>query len=98
MSEHSVNFQIPALQEILDKLEKIDSRLESVINGKPQTERFLNSKEAAKFLGVTTRTLASYKDQEVIPFSQYGRLVRYRESDLQDFLLNNRIPRKGGVS
>ena len=94
----NANFQIPALQEILDRLEKIDSRLESVLISKPHSEAWLNSKEAAKALGITTRTLATYRDQGVIPFSQHGRLIRYRASDVQEFLLSNQIRRKGGVS
>ena len=98
MKNSSVYFEIPTLQEILDRLEKIDARLESVLFSKLQSEVWLNSKDAAKALRITTRTLATYRDQGVIPFSQHGRLIRYRASDLQEFLLSNQIKRKGGVS
>ena len=90
----AIKFELPALDEILRKLETIDAKLENALISKPQTEVWLNSLEASKALGVTKRTLASYKEQGVIPFSQYGRLVRYRASDIQEFLLNNQIKGK----
>jgi len=61
MKSTNFSFELPALQDILNKLEKIDSRLESVLISKPQTEVWLNSKDAAIALGITTRTLQTYR-------------------------------------
>ncbi len=84
-------FEIPTLQEILDKLEGIDNKIDSVLNKKPDIEIWLTTKEAAQALQVTTRTLQSYRDQGIIPFSQFRREIRYRQSDIQDFLFDHYI-------
>ena len=91
MKSTNFSFELPALQDILNKLEKIDSRLESVLISKPQTEVWLNSKDAAIALGITTRTLQTYRDQGMIPYSQFGSKIRYRQSDIQDFLLDHYV-------
>jgi excisionase family DNA binding protein len=90
----NVKFKIPALEVILNRLDKIDSQLESVLISKPQTEVWLSTKDAAKALGITTRTLQSYRDQGMIPYSQFGREIRYRQSDIQDFLLEHYVSKK----
>jgi excisionase family DNA binding protein len=48
---------------------------------------WLNTKDVAKLIGVTTRTIQNYRDQGMLPFSQIGRVIRYRASDIQDFLM-----------
>jgi excisionase family DNA binding protein len=61
---------------------------------------WLNTKEVAKALGVTTRTVQNYRDQGMLPFSQIGRVIRYRDEDVQDFLMTHYVEPsnwKGGV-
>ena len=48
---------------------------------------WLDTKEVAKLIGVTTRTIQNYRDQGMLPFSQIGRVIRYRAEDIQDFLM-----------
>jgi excisionase family DNA binding protein len=51
-------------------------------------ERLLCPEEVADRLDVSPQTLANWRrdpDYE-LPFVKVGRLVRYRESDLEDFL------------
>ena len=52
-------------------------------------------KEAAKFLGVTTRTLSSWVRQRRLSYIKYGyRTVRFREVDLVEFQQKNTIKAK----
>ena len=49
-------------------------------------------KEAADFLGVTTRTLRSWVRQRRLPYIKYGyRTVRFREVDLVEFQQKNTV-------
>lgn len=50
--------------------------------------RLLTRKEAAKFLGISEGTLAVWKvtKRYPLPLIKVGRLVRYRETDLIQFL------------
>ncbi len=87
----NVNEQRP--ETIFELLKQIDSKLDSICRPVMQPV-WLNSKEAAKVLGVTTRTLQSYRDQNLIPFSQFGREVRFRAEDLQEFLFMHYVKPK----
>ncbi len=57
-------------------------------NTHPKLYRLLNRKEAAEILGVKEETLAAWKctQRYHIPVVKVGRLVRYRYSDLLDFI------------
>jgi len=50
--------------------------------------RLLSRKEAAEFLGIKEITLAIWKStkRHQLPVVKVGRLVRYRLSDLHDFI------------
>lgn len=49
-------------------------------------------KEAADFLGVTTRTLRAWVRQRRLPYIKYGyRTVRFLETDLVEFQEKNTI-------
>lgn len=53
-------------------------------------ERVLNQKEAANLLGVSTRTLERHRVSGTGPrFTKLGRLVRYRQQDLVEFVDRN---------
>lgn len=62
------------------------------------TQRFLNSSEAAAFLGgINSRTLLRWAREEYIPAMPIGegkrRLWRFLESDLTEWMLNRRSGR-----
>lgn len=60
-----------------------------------QKEAFLNrwveSTEARKQLKVSERTWQRMRDEKVIPFSQFGRKIYVRQSDIEAFLNRNLV-------
>ena len=52
---------------------------------------WLDTKDVAKLIGVTTRTIQNYRDQGMLPFSQIGRVIRYRADDVQAFLMEHYV-------
>lgn len=58
----------------------------------------LTRKEAADYLGVKEQTLACWAcaGRYRLPFVRIGRLVKYRQQDLDQFILENRIGAEGG--
>lgn len=59
------------------------------------TERLLNTEEASQYLGVTRDTLAIWRTTRryELPYIKVGRLVKYRLTDLDEWL-NNRTKEK----
>ena len=87
---NTLKIEIPILDEIKLKLEKIESTLDSIKNqGSFQNQVWLTTKQAAVALDVSPRTLQTYRDQGIIGFSQFGRTIRYRAEDIQAFLLDH---------
>lgn len=58
----------------------------------PNTD-LLSNEQAAAYLGITPRTLEVWRctKRYLIPFIKVGRLVKYRKSALEDFLLQQTV-------
>lgn len=63
-------------QKILEKLEQIQS----------PSEVWLDVTGTCSRLMCSTRTLQKYRDEDMIPFSQIGAKIYFRESDIEEFL------------
>ena len=53
----------------------------------------LSRDDAAAFLGISPSTLAKWACQKTVllPYVKVGRLVRYRKSDLMEFIARSRV-------
>jgi excisionase family DNA binding protein len=49
-------------------------------------KKWLSSEEVCHLLMISKRTLQSYRDLGVLPFSQIGRKIYYKSSDIDDYL------------
>ena len=61
-------------------------------------ERLLNSKEVSEILGVTVKSLANSRCSGIgiqVPYQKIGRLIRYKESDLEKYLEANTFNNTG---
>jgi excisionase family DNA binding protein len=94
-------FDVPAMEEILSKLDQINSKLESIQKQKTIDGFPLTTKEACVVLKISLRSLQTYRDRGLIPFIQFGREVRFRPEDLQQFLMDHFIKsnyQRGGAA
>ena len=94
-------FDVPAMDEILSRLDRIDKKIESFQKQKTLDGSLLTTKEVCVVLKISLRSLQTYRDRGIIPFVQFGREVRFRQEDIQNFLNDHFIKsvyRKGGLS
>jgi hypothetical protein len=54
-------------------------------------DEWLDNEDVCKLLRVTKRTLQNYRDNFVLPFSQIGKKILYKASDVQFILEKNYI-------
>ncbi len=53
--------------------------------------RWLSTAEAAKYLGITPRTLYRFIDQGEIPAFRFGRVIRLKQDDVDQFIEASKI-------
>ena len=54
-------------------------------------DEYLTSKEVCEELGISSRQFQKYRDERRIAFSQFGRKIYVRRSDLNAFIASHRI-------
>lgn len=78
--------------KIIDKLDVIVAELNKHRDVNPISERWLTNKQVSELLDVSPRTLQRYRDEGRIAFSQIGATIRYKASDVENFLRLNYNP------
>jgi len=68
---------IKALQKELQELKKDNAEIK---------EEWFNTKQAAEYLKVCSKTLENYRVAGKLAFSKDGRMIRYKKSDLIKYL------------
>jgi len=53
--------------------------------------QWIQSETARKMFGVCRKTWQDYRDKKVIPFSQFGRKIYIKKTDLEAFMQKNYI-------
>jgi len=98
MEEYINNTAAPVMviipQEQLKALTRDIAEIKALVKGAAQEEAkqsWVESEDARKMLGVSPKTWQSYRDRKVIPFSQFGRKIYVKLSDIEEFLLSHRI-------
>ena len=73
------------LDTVLEKLQQVEAALTS-----PKSSSFgdewIESSVAREMLGISPKTWQTYRDERRIPFSQCGRKIYVKRSDLEDFM------------
>lgn len=76
-------------QMIKDLHEKSRRLMAKAANGE-----WLDNQDTTQLLGVSKRTLQSYRDKGVLPFSQIGHKCYYKRTDVIELLKKSRMSNK----
>lgn len=77
-------------KEVWEEIVKTLGELKAKVRVSAGNE-WLNSKAVREYLGISSRQFQKYRDERRIPFSQLGRKVYVKRSDLDEFLQKHRI-------
>ena len=84
-------------EQVIQFLKEVDQLSQSIellmANYKPilDGQRFLTDTELSQYLKLTKRTLQENRNIGKLPFYQIGGKILYRESDIEQLLLKNRV-------
>ncbi len=76
-------------QAFEERIEKLLRRLENRCTNFGLKERWLDNQEVKQLLKISPRTLQSYRDKGILPFSKLGGKFFYRASDVEKLLEQN---------
>ena len=60
--------------------------VEKLIGNPPESEQWLDNEAVCKRLGISKRTLQSYRDTGKIPFSMIEHKCYYKQTDISEML------------
>ena len=97
-----ITIENQAFSKLLSNLETLIQEIRSQDSGSINPEslpgeklklgdQWLDNEEVCKILKVTKRTLQNYRDNFILPYTQIGRKIYYKASDLQAVLEKNYI-------
>ena len=82
----NISISAAKYDELINKLDKLTKHIETKFLINPLPERWLDIQEACQTLNVSKRTLQSYRDNNVLPYSQIGSKIYYKAADIQAHL------------
>ena len=74
------------LDELVQEVKAVKELCENRFQENKTGEDWLSSEEVKKILGVSAKTWQKYRNERRIPFSQFGRKIYVKRSDLEDFI------------
>lgn len=91
-------------QSIWENISKTLINVEALLQKKSEEEvgnQWIESTQVRKILGISAKTWQTYRDERRIPFSQFGRKIYVKQSDLESFMqehyINSRSQKGGRV-
>ena len=81
-----ITFESDAYKEIIGYLVEIKTNLASKIKQNPLAETWLDISETCMLLKISTRTLQSYRDNLILPFSQIAGKIYFKAADIDIYL------------
>lgn len=74
-----------------DIIQEVRGSIEKVTASSARPDEYLSSADVIEILGVSDKQFAKYRQQRRITFSQIGRKIYVKRSDLEKFLDQYRI-------
>jgi hypothetical protein len=73
-------------EQMKQSLEVFSRRVRELCGKDRNSEKWLGNAEVCKLLQISLRTLQSYRDCGILPFSQIGRKCYYSVSDVEKMI------------
>lgn len=71
------------LKELLDKSNKL--------NPSKAEKEWLDNQDVCMLLGISLRTLQTYRDKKLIPYAQIEHKCYYKAKDIEKFIEKNKV-------
>lgn len=73
-------------EQIIQRFEDFAKQVNALCGQSRRNENWLGNKQVCELLKISSRTLQTYRDTGVLPYSQIGRKCYYKNSDIEQFI------------
>ena len=94
----SANFLLIERTDIENIRKEIQELRKLIESNQPRRTDWISSEDMPNHLGVSRKTWQNYRDKKLIPFSQIGRKIWVKCSDLDAFIESGMIGKYGQTS
>jgi len=81
-----ITFESETYKELVAKILGIEKKIEAALNRPILGDEWLDNQDVCLLLKISKRTLQTYRDKGILPFSQIGAKIYYKAIDLQNHL------------
>jgi hypothetical protein len=73
-------------EQMIQSFESFANQVKTVCGNERSNENWLDNEAVCRLLTVSQRTLQSYRDNGILPYSQIGHKCYYRAADVEQFI------------
>ncbi|MBV4204627.1 helix-turn-helix domain-containing protein [Bacteroides salyersiae] len=77
-------------EQMKERFKGFSNQVKDLCGDNQDKEQWLGNEDVCALLQISLRTLQSYRDSGMLPFSQIGRKCYYRVSDMQQLIDNSK--------
>lgn len=73
-------------EQMMQRFENFTKQINTLCGKNRSNENWLDNKQICELLKISPRSLQTYRDTGVLPFSQIGRKCYYKAADIEQFI------------
>jgi hypothetical protein len=77
-------------EQMKERFKDFSKQVKKLCGDNQDKEQWLGNEDVCGLLQISPRTLQSYRDNGILPFSQIGRKCYYKVSDVEQLISNSK--------
>ena len=91
--DNLITRETPLFTELISKIKTMENEIEAMKEDNLTcAAKWLNGDAVMRKLGISRRTLQTYRDNRILPYSVVGGKFYYSIRDIEDLMKNNFVP------
>lgn len=89
-----VAIESKTFEQLTERFEDFTSQVKILCGDNQHKEKWLGNDDVCSLLQISKRTLQSYRNNGILPYSQIGRKCYYRVSDIENLIGQSQISKE----
>jgi len=86
-----VTIESKTFEQMKGRFEEFTRLVKNLCGDNQDKEKWVGNEDVCSLLQISPRTLQSYRDNGILPYSQIGRKCYYRVSDIENLISQSQI-------